>query len=65
MTIDIFALKGDLHGENRSGAFLFLSGILVLNQVRLSQRKYATTGRNTFEKKKGLQLCQNGRTVHV
>ena len=28
MTIDIFVCKGDLNGENRSGAFLFLSGIL-------------------------------------
>ena len=28
MTINIFVLKGDLNGENRSGAFLFLSGIL-------------------------------------
>ena len=27
-TINIFVLKGDLNGENRSGAFLFLSGIL-------------------------------------
>ena len=27
MTINIFILKGDLNGENRSGAFLFLSGI--------------------------------------
>ena len=27
MTINIFELKGDLNGENRSGAFLFLSGI--------------------------------------
>ena len=27
MTINIFVLKGDLNGENRSGAFLFLSGI--------------------------------------
>ena len=28
MTINIFVLKGDLDGENRSGAFLFfLSGI--------------------------------------
>ena len=26
MTINIFALKGDLNGENRSGAFLFLLG---------------------------------------
>ena len=29
MTINIFVLKGDLNGENRSGAFLFLSGICV------------------------------------
>ena len=28
MTINIFVLKGDLNGENRSGAFLFLLGIL-------------------------------------
>ena len=27
MTINIFVLKGDLNGENSSGAFLFLSGI--------------------------------------
>ena len=27
MTIDIFVLKGDLNGENRSGAFIFLSRI--------------------------------------
>ena len=27
MTINIFVLKRDLNGENRSGAFLFLSGI--------------------------------------
>ena len=31
MTINIFVLKGDLNGENRSGAFLFLSGILLNN----------------------------------
>ena len=29
MAINIFALKGELNGENRSGAFLFLSGIFV------------------------------------
>ena len=29
MTIDIFVFKGDLNGENRSGAFLFLSGIVL------------------------------------
>ena len=28
MTINIFVLKGDLNGENRSSAFLFLLGIL-------------------------------------
>ena len=27
MTINSFVLKGELNGENRSGAFLFLSGI--------------------------------------
>ena len=27
MTIKMFVLKGDLNGGNRSGAFLFLSGI--------------------------------------
>ena len=30
MTINIFVLKGELNGENRSGAFLFLSGIVLL-----------------------------------
>ena len=29
MTINIFVLKGDLNGENRSGALLFLSGIFI------------------------------------
>ena len=28
MTINIFVLKGDLNGENRSGAFLSLLGIV-------------------------------------
>ena len=28
MTIDIFVLKGDLNGENRSGAFLFFVGYI-------------------------------------
>ena len=38
MTIDIFVLKGDLNGENRSGAFLFLLGIhiFILIQVLMS-----------------------------
>ena len=31
MTIYIFVLKGDLNGENRSGAFLFLSGIYEIS----------------------------------
>ena len=30
MTINIFVLKGDLNGKNRSGAYLFLSGIFEL-----------------------------------
>ena len=30
MTVYIFVLKGDLNGENRSGAFLFLSGIVLI-----------------------------------
>ena len=30
MTINIFVLKGELNGKNRSGAFLFLSGIVSL-----------------------------------
>ena len=30
MTNNIFVLKGDLNGENHSGAFLFLSGIISL-----------------------------------
>ena len=29
MTINIFVLKGELNGKNRSGAFLFLSGIIA------------------------------------
>ena len=35
MTITIFVLKGDLNGENRSGAFLFLLGIYVSYKVLL------------------------------
>ena len=31
MTINIFVLKGDLNGKNRSGAFLFLLGIVELS----------------------------------
>ena len=30
MTIYIFVLKGNLNGENRSGAFLFLPGIYTV-----------------------------------
>ena len=30
MTINIFVLNGDLNGKNRSGAFLFLSGIYII-----------------------------------
>ena len=35
MAINIFVLKGDLNGENRSGAFLFLSGIFYLSFVQM------------------------------
>ena len=37
MAINIFVLKGDLNGENRSGAFLFLSGIYCLMRYSLCQ----------------------------
>ena len=38
MTINIFVLKRDLNGENRSGAFLFLSGIVeFLGKLTQSQ----------------------------
>ena len=33
MTINIFVLNGDLNGENRSGAFLFLSGICIFMTI--------------------------------
>ena len=33
MTINIFILKGDLNGQNRSGAFLFLLGIFHLKMT--------------------------------
>ena len=29
MTINIFVLKGDLNGKNRSGAFLFFVGYIL------------------------------------
>ena len=35
MTIKISVLKGDLNGENRSGAFLFLLGIYVSSYFSL------------------------------
>ena len=35
MTIDIFVLKGFLNGENRSVAFLFLSGIYLFIRKRI------------------------------
>ena len=48
MTINIFVLKGDLNEENRSGAFLFLSGIyeprhLISNNVAFCQVQNQTT----------------------
>ena len=36
MTINIFILKGDLNGENRSGAFLFLSSIVIASPEHLN-----------------------------
>ena len=45
MTIYIFVLKGNLNGENRSGAFLFLLGIfgtLVLSFVLVTQKCHLT-----------------------
>ena len=32
MTTNIFVLKGELNGKNRSGAFLFLSGIYAISE---------------------------------
>ena len=45
MTIYIFVLKGDLNGENRSGAFLFLPGIYYINVLSMfiESLKYWTT----------------------
>ena len=37
MTIYIFALKGDLNGESRSGAFLFLSGVCTCITFRTAE----------------------------
>ena len=37
MIINIFVIKGDLNGENRSGAFLFLSGIVPSLSLSESQ----------------------------
>ena len=34
MTIYIFVLKGDLNGENRSGAFLFFVGYIIISSQR-------------------------------
>ena len=45
MTINILILKGDLNGENRSGAFLLLSGIscpfLKIEKMILNMMKAA------------------------
>ena len=42
MAINVFVLKGELNGENRSGVFLFLSGIyskiLFILMSKVSQR---------------------------
>ena len=39
MTIYIFVLKGDLNEENRSGAFLFLSGIVCGVIITIASRQ--------------------------
>ena len=36
MTINIFVLKGELNGKNRSGAFLFLSRIYLNCSQKIS-----------------------------
>ena len=46
MTIDIFVLKGDLNGENRSGAFLLLSGICSFVVFYFSCNLYACFFKN-------------------
>ena len=40
MTINIFILKRDLNGANRSGAFLFLSGIYEYLYLPLVDTKH-------------------------
>ena len=35
MTINIFVLKGDLNGENRSGAFLFCRVYKTIKLIRI------------------------------
>ena len=35
LLINVFVLKGELNGENRSGAFLFLSGICLMGMLEL------------------------------
>ena len=45
MTIDFFVLKGDLNGENPSGAFLFFVGYMIRIYFRtLSEMAYCKAG---------------------
>ena len=54
MTINIFVLNGDLNGENRSDAFLFMSGILSEKNVL------------TFDPTQGVEgVCKDRICLHV
>ena len=33
MAFNIFVIKGEVNGENRSGSFLFLSGIFIFDTI--------------------------------
>ena len=59
MTINIFVLKGDLNGESRSGAFLFLSGINgpTLNAGLVPLR--FTMGPGPVLIRKPIEVCDN------
>ena len=49
MTIYIFILKGDFNGENRSGAFLFLSGIVPWLHLCHNVHTIGTASANSVE----------------
>ena len=50
MTINIFVLKGELNGKNRSGAFLFLSDIFYTSKWLNIPYEYFFLHRNSFRK---------------